>query len=78
MRLYVYIFLEKYFSLTSFNIKMISDQRGVRQEVLLIMKRGIEAKSYEGVSPYYIYIISFINDYIYYKLYTYPIFSIVL
>lgn len=34
---------------------MISDQRGVRQEVMLVMKRGIEAKSYEGVSLYVIY-----------------------
>lgn len=35
-------------------MKIISDQRGIRQEVMLIMKRGIEAKSYEGVSPLYI------------------------
>lgn len=34
---------------------MISDQRGVRQEVTLITKRGIEAKSYEGVSPCTVY-----------------------
>lgn len=31
-------------------LNMILDQRGVRQEVMLITKRGIEAKSYEGVS----------------------------
>lgn len=30
---------------------IISDQRGIRQEVMLVIKRGIEAKSYEGVSP---------------------------
>lgn len=35
-------------------MRIISDQRGIRQEVMLIMKRGIEAKSYEGVSPLYI------------------------
>ncbi|XP_014473183.1 PREDICTED: transmembrane emp24 domain-containing protein bai isoform X2 [Dinoponera quadriceps] len=28
---------------------IVPDQRGVRQEVMLITKRGIEAKSYEGI-----------------------------
>ncbi|RLU18698.1 hypothetical protein DMN91_009055 [Ooceraea biroi] len=31
------------------DVKIISDQRGVRQEVTLITKRGIEAKNYEGI-----------------------------
>lgn len=34
-------------------MKIISDQRGIRQEVTLITKRGIEAKSYEGVSSHH-------------------------
>jgi len=38
--------------LTKFDMKIISDQRGIRQEVMLLLKRGIEAKSYEGVSPH--------------------------
>jgi len=37
-------------------VKIISDQRGIKQEVKLITKRGIEAKSYEGVSSPYIII----------------------
>jgi len=38
--------------LATFDMKIISDQRGIRQEVMLLLKRGIEAKSYEGVSPH--------------------------
>lgn len=48
--LYTYISFEQLCQPTSSTLNIISDQRGVRQEVTLITKRGIEAKSYEGVS----------------------------
>lgn len=33
---------------------MFSDQRGVKQEIYLVTKRGLEAKSYEGVSSNFV------------------------
>ncbi|XP_023315868.1 transmembrane emp24 domain-containing protein bai isoform X1 [Trichogramma pretiosum] len=41
---------EKYIFLNKLNLWfLLSDQRGMRQEVSLTVKKGIEAKSYEGI-----------------------------
>lgn len=35
---------------TTKNLVLLLDQRGISQEVSLVTKKGVETKSYEGVS----------------------------
>lgn len=52
--------------------KIILDQRGISQEVSLVTKHGVEAKSYEGVSDIHILILTFILEIYFYRLLKLP------
>lgn len=49
-RPYTYVYLQFHKNLFSMTVFFFLDQRGVSQEVSLVTKHGVEAKSYEGVS----------------------------
>lgn len=42
---------------TTKQLKLLLDQRGISQEVSLVTKKGVETKSYEGVSLVHILVV---------------------